>query len=68
MKRPSGDQHWTRRRPDLLPDWKKLDPDEIAALCREFAQNRPCKTWLARKYGISRTTVWRYIRAQRDNT
>jgi len=62
--RQRGDLHWTRRRPDLLPSWKKLKPETIDALCQEFIRNRPPKTWLAKKYGVSRTSVWRYLRTR----
>jgi len=59
---PSGDRHWTRQPGVVRAHWGKLDPDRQIALYQEFLHNRPCKTWLARKYGVSRTTVWRYIK------
>lgn len=30
--RPSGDAHWTRARPELLPSWTKLKPAKRAEL------------------------------------
>ncbi len=60
---PSGDQHWTRARPELLPKWKKLKPDKRAELTRRFLAGEHPEI-LAQTYRIGRTTVWRYLRAQ----
>lgn len=59
---PSGDNHWTRRKPDLLPSWVKIGDDRLELLYQEYLRNRPNRAWLARKYGIGRTTVWRYLK------
>ena len=67
MNHPSGDQHWTRRTPGRIKRGAeshaaKLSEQAIAALCSEFSVNRPRKTWLARKYSVSRATVWRHLK------
>lgn len=66
--RQSGDQHWSRRTPERLrrgaeSHAAKLTETAIAALCAEFRANRPRQTWLAHKYGVSRVTVWRHLKA-----
>lgn len=63
MTRPSGDRHWTRARPELLPSWKKLKSEQRAELTRRFLSGEN-ESALARDYRIGRTTVWRYLRAQ----
>lgn len=68
IRHPSGSHHWTRRKPELIkrgPDapGAKLSAAEIEALCAHYAVYRPRKTWLARRYGVSRITVWRHLRA-----
>jgi transcriptional regulator of acetoin/glycerol metabolism len=66
--RQSGDDHWTRRTPDRVARGSsapgaKLTPEQIAALCQEFAANHGAQTRMARKYGVSRVTVWRHLKA-----
>jgi transcriptional regulator of acetoin/glycerol metabolism len=65
---PSGDDHWTRRTPDRLKRGyeshaAKLCAADIEALCAEFRVRQPARTWLAHKYGVSRATVWRHLKA-----
>jgi DNA-binding phage protein len=45
-----------------LPSWIKLGDGALELLYQEFIRNRPNKAWLARKYGISRPTLYRYLR------
>lgn len=40
----------------------KLSTEEIAAMCAAHARGAS-KTWLAKKYGVSRITVWRHVKA-----
>jgi len=60
-KRPSGDAHWTRARPELLPSWTKLKPAKRAELIARFKAGERADD-LAREYRIGRTTAWRYLR------
>lgn len=67
--RQRGDQHWTRRAPERIlrgpaAPGAKLSPDGIERTTREF-ENGANQTWLARKYGVSRYTVWRHVRKSR---
>ena len=55
---PSGDNHWTRRRPELRQPWAKLAHDELDDLLRRFQAGEP-QTALARHFRIGRTTVGR---------
>lgn len=59
---PSGDDHWTRRAPDMRQSWAKLRPDQIAELCMLY-KGGSSPDWLARRFGVGRVTVWRYARA-----
>jgi hypothetical protein len=62
---PAGDDHWTRRTPDRV----RRGPDSHAAILthadradiRAVVAARPDvnRSWLARKYGVSRVTIWR---------
>lgn len=68
MNRQSGDQHWTRRRPELVRrgtegNGAKLSAQDIEQLCALYAANRPRQTWLADRFGVSRFTVWRHLKA-----
>lgn len=65
---PSGEKHYSRQHPEWVlrgPDapGAKLKPDEIAALREELEEPGANKTHLAKKYGVSRITVWRHARA-----
>ena len=60
---PSGDQHWTRARPELLPSWKKLKPEKRAELTQRVLAGEN-KNDLALEYRIGRTTIWRYLREE----
>lgn len=66
---PSGDEHWTRRAPERIPrgvtaPGAKLSAFEIDELCAAFASGSRNRSWLARKYGVSRITVWRHLKAR----
>lgn len=68
IARPAGDLHWTRATPERMrrgadSHAAKLSSDQIRALCAEYRTNRPAQTWLGRKYGVSRVTVWRHLKA-----
>jgi hypothetical protein len=66
--RQSGDMHWTRRCPERVRrgtagnSAKLSDADvaELRRLAREFGSSR---AWLASYFGVSRVTIWRYLRA-----
>jgi transcriptional regulator of acetoin/glycerol metabolism len=45
------------RRHTIPPYTQRVD-----ALCAEYERHRANKSFLARKYGIGRTTVWRVLR------
>jgi len=66
--RPSGADHWSKREPDRVlrgsdAPGAKLSPEEITAMCAAF--NRGARPgWLAKKYGVSRITVWRHVKAK----
>lgn len=67
MNRQSGDQHWTRRRPDLVRrgtqgNGAKLGDADVEAICHYYRRGAQ-QTWLARKFGVSRVTVWRHLKA-----
>lgn len=67
MIHPSGDRHWTRRTPERVrrgadSHAAKLSEHDIDAICTTYAALRPSKTWLARKYGVSRITIWRHLK------
>lgn len=59
--RPKGDDHWTRRRPDLRRPWAKLSPDQLDDLVARFRAGES-QSALARSFRIGRTTVWRYLK------
>jgi predicted DNA-binding protein (UPF0251 family) len=69
MKEPtrqSGALHYSRRTPERVlrgPDapGAKLSADDIDGMCALY-QCGANQTWLARKYGVSRMTVWRHVR------
>lgn len=63
MKRQAGDNHWTRRAPELRQPWAKLEASQIDDLCSLFLGGAS-QSWLARRYKIGRTTVWRYLRSR----
>jgi transcriptional regulator of acetoin/glycerol metabolism len=67
IKHPSGDLHWTRQRPDLIKRGAdshaaKLSSADVEALCEHFKAYRPTQSWLARKFGVTRVTVWRHLK------
>lgn len=67
MKHPAGDDHWTRREPDKIkrgPEAQgaKLSPEEIEEIGFRF-KNGANQSWLARKYGVNRVTIWRHLKA-----
>lgn len=66
--RPSGDAHWTKRTPDHIRSGTaapgaKLDMTDIAEICTAF-DGGASQTWLAKKYGVSRLTIWRHLKAR----
>lgn len=67
IEHPSGPNHWTRRRPELI---RRGTESHAAKLTREqikdigwLFENGASQTWLARKYGVSRYTIWRHLKA-----
>lgn len=65
--RQTGDQHWTRRTPEAVPRGPaaagaKLSEAQIEALCGDWLAGQPKKAVLARRYGVSRVTVWRHLK------
>lgn len=67
--RQSGDAHWTRRTPEKIkcgPDaaGAKLSEAQIDDLCDWWQTGMRNKSWLARKFGVTRITVWRHLRAR----
>lgn len=68
MIHPSGSTHWTRRKPDLIKRGTeshaaKLSAEQIEEICMRFRDGCHNRSWLARKYGVSRITVWRHLKA-----
>ena len=68
IERQSGDNHWTRRMPHrvrrgALASGAKLSEAQIAELCSIYARDRPKQGHLGRRFGISRVTVWRHLKA-----
>jgi DNA invertase Pin-like site-specific DNA recombinase len=63
MIHPAGDRHWTRQHGVVRQPWAKLSDAQIDELCAYYTQGA-FQTWLARKYHIGRTTVWRYLKAR----
>jgi hypothetical protein len=64
---PSGDRHWTRRMPDKVLRGTKapgarLSREQIEEIGFRF-KNGAGQSWLARKYGVGRTTIWRHLKA-----
>lgn len=67
MIHPSGSAHWTRRKPDLIrrgadSHAAKLSAEQIADLCARFRAGCHNRSWLARKFGVSRITIWRHLK------
>lgn len=67
MIHPAGDRHWTRRKPELIKRGAeshaaKLTSGDIAEICARFRDGCHNRSWLARKYGVNRITVWRHLR------
>lgn len=65
---PSGDNHWTRRRPELLKrgtasPFAKLNARDIENLCAWHKTGNYSQNWLARHFRVTRTTVWRHLKA-----
>ena len=70
MNRQSGDQHWTRQRPERVrrgaaAAGAKLTDAQIEEIIYLHTQCGSPQTWLAQHYGVSRMTVWRHIRDSR---
>ncbi len=66
MIHPAGDRHWTRRTPERIKRGTdshaaKLSAAAIDRMRQEF-EGGASQTWLARKYGVSRYTIWRHLR------
>lgn len=66
---PSGDAHWTRRTPERIPrgaaaPGAKLNEAQIDELCDLWRAGTHNKTWLGRRFGVTRITVWRHLRAR----
>lgn len=66
MNNPKGDAHWTRRRPERVrtgveASGAKLTEAEIEEIVFLHTQYGSPQGWLARRYGVSRATVWRHV-------
>lgn len=64
MNRQSGDAHWSRQHPERVArgtahPCAKLTPEQVDEL-RDLAQSYSASA-LARYYGVSRQTIWRYL-------
>lgn len=69
MNRQAGAQHWTRRLPERVrrgtaASGAKLAPNEIEEITFLFTQCGSSQSWLARKFNVSRITIWRHLKAQ----
>lgn len=67
--RQKGDFHWSRRQPDRVrrgtdSHASVLSPRDIDAICEDWTRNHPRKTWLARKHGVNRVTIYRHLKAR----
>jgi hypothetical protein len=67
MIHPAGDRHWTRQKPELIKRGAeshaaKLTADEIEQLYARFRAGCHNRSWLARKYNVSRITIWRHLK------
>lgn len=65
---PSGDQHWTRRKPERIlrgpaASGAKLSADDITRLYR-YAKGGWMPHELASHFRVSRQTIWRYLRSR----
>jgi DNA invertase Pin-like site-specific DNA recombinase len=64
---PSGDRHWTRAQPERVKRGTeshaaKLSREQIEDIGYWFEQGAN-QSWIARKFGVSRVTVWRHLKA-----
>lgn len=65
---PSGDAHWTRRTPEKIKrgtaaQGAKLRDDDIDLICAFWCSGMRNKSAIARRFGVTRVTVWRHLRA-----
>lgn len=70
MNRQSGDSHWTRQYPERVRrgaagNGARLTDEQIEEIIYLHTQCGSPQTWLAQRYGVSRVTVWRHIKASR---
>lgn len=68
MIHPSGDCHWTRRKPELIrrgvdSHAAKLSVEDIALLYR-FADAGWLPSEIASHFDVSRVTIWRHLRSR----
>ncbi len=69
IQHPSGDRHWTRRKPERIrrgadSHAAKLSAAQIEA-ARVLHDNGYTKSEIARLLGVSRITIWRHLRNTR---
>lgn len=67
IEHPSGDRHWTRRAPERLKRGAdshaaKLSEYDIDTICTIYSTYCTNKSWLARRFGVSRITIWRHLK------
>jgi transcriptional regulator of acetoin/glycerol metabolism len=67
MIHPAGDRHWTHQKPELIKRGAashaaKLSAEDIESLCARFQAGCHNRSWLARKFGVSRITIWRHLK------
>lgn len=63
-------QHWTQLYPDRVKrgteaSGAKLTPEEIEEIVYLYTSCGSPQTYLARRYKVSRATVWRHIKTSR---
>lgn len=68
MNRQRGERHWTHQYPDKVKkgtaaSGAKLSQEQIEEICQIYRVYRSKQTVLARRFGISRMTVWRHLKA-----
>lgn len=66
---PSGADHWTRRTPEKIargPDASgaKLRDDDIDLICAFWRNGMRNKSDIGRRFGVTRITVWRHLKAR----
>lgn len=70
MTHPSGDRHWMHRKPHLIrrgteANSAKLGPDDIRRI-KELAAAGVLPGRIASIFGVSRQTIWRVTRGDKQ--